>query len=80
MFRFFLIVILCYLLVRFVFGFVIPVVSATLKMRKKMREMQDNANQYNSFQHRGNSTNNRDQSSEKPRSSSGDYIEFEEIK
>ncbi len=45
-----------------------------------MREMQDRTNQYNSFQHPGNSTNNTRPSSEKPKQSSGDYIEFEEVK
>ncbi len=45
-----------------------------------MREMQDHANQYNSFQHSNNSANHTGASSEKPKQSSGDYIEFEEVK
>jgi hypothetical protein len=62
-----------------VFGFLIPVVSAGLKMRRKIREMQNQANSFNQKDQRNFSTTE-NTPQEKPKPSQSDYIEFEEIK
>lgn len=80
MFSYVLVVFLIYLVYRFIVGFVLPILSASKKLREKMQEM----NQQNPS---GN-TNASDGSVKKPgynsttssKPSGKDYIEFEEIK
>lgn len=72
---------LLYILYRFIFGFVIPVISASRKMQERMKDMQGNESNFNPHARDngfGQSSTARKQSSSGP--SSKDYIEFEEIK
>lgn len=69
-------------MVRFIFGFVIPVVRAGLNMRKKMREMQNHMNGFGPTQQQPNNSHNGNTTAHKSdtKASSSDYIDFEEIK
>jgi hypothetical protein len=75
MWNIFFTILLCYLMVRFIFGFVVPVVSTYLKMKNKMKEM-NGFNSTSNDQHK-----NKDKfSSPSNKASKSDYIDFEEIK
>ncbi len=71
-----------YILYRFIFGFVLPILSVSRKMNEKMRDVHGNMNGFNqTTEANGNSTGytgTKKDDSSKP--SSKDYIEFEEIK
>ena len=75
-------IITCYLLYKFIFGFVVPLVSATRQVRTKMKDMQQNVEDFQKAQNAGNSPteNTSGPYSFKPNASKGDYIDFEEIK
>ncbi len=73
MLRYFFLILLCYFGVRFLFGFVIPVVTTALQMRKKMKEMHRATGDETSFA--PNTASNT-----KPTTTKSDYIDFEEIK
>ncbi len=75
--RFFFIFLLCYVAVKFIFGFVIPVVTATLKMRKKMKEMQGFQQESDGNQPESTASFPRHR---KASPSKSDYIDFEEIR
>ena len=77
MWSIFFTILFCYLLVRFVFGFIIPVASAYLKMKKKMGQMNDF---HTSTTQRGEDKTQTQFSSKTPKPSNSDYIDFEEIK
>ncbi len=74
--------IVIYILYRFIFGFVLPILNASRKMRERMRDVHGNMDGYGTGEQETNikkpgfSSNNKDAS----RPSSKDYIEFEEIK
>lgn len=68
-----------YLLYKFLFGFVIPVVLATRNVRAKMRNMGTEANFETSQQDQYQNTSQQKGTSAS-QSKAGDYIDFEEIK
>jgi hypothetical protein len=75
--------ILLYLLYRFVFGFLIPVITASRQMRGKIRQMQEQMkNQYEQQdpQQGYSTTNSATTDSRRTDTSKGDYIDFEEVK
>ena len=82
MFTYILLALIVYILYRFIFGFVLPIISASQKMSEKMREMQGNVPGYSpndegaTIKKPGHTSP--DNTAPKP--SSKDYIEFEEIK
>lgn len=83
MFQFIFWTILLYLLYRFVFGFLIPVISASRQMRGKIRQMQEQMkNQYDQQNpQQGYSSNTSNSSDTKPSGNAkGEYIDFEEVK
>jgi hypothetical protein len=64
-------------MVRFIFGFIIPVASTYLKMKKKMGQMQD----FHNSSSQNHQQKTQSQFSAKPdKVSKSDYIDFEEIK
>ncbi len=84
MLRLIISVILIYGLIRLVFNFIIPLFKATQQMRSQVKEFQDRMNGNTQYQNPYQSANNTGSSTQtqkksKPHSS-GDYIEFEEIK
>lgn len=74
--------ILLYLLYRFIFGFLIPVIGASRQMRIKIRQMQEQMNQRGAGASDINSKADSDSknTSASPKTSRGDYIDFEELK
>jgi hypothetical protein len=82
MFSYIILALIVYLLYRFVFGFLLPVISASRNMQQKLREMQANAQGFSPDEQetkRSNAGFNSSNTST-PKPSSKDYIEFEEIK
>jgi predicted Holliday junction resolvase-like endonuclease len=80
MLQFIIWTIVLYLLFRFIFNFVLPLVSASRQVRMKMREMQE---QMNNRANPGAPVNNSESTSTKSAGSQankGDYIEFEEVR
>ena len=71
-----LLIIGIYLLYRFIFGFVLPVASATRQMNKKMQEFR--RQQENMFAQQQTNTSSQPQTNTK--APAEDYIEFEEVK
>lgn len=73
--------ILIYFLLAFIARVIIPVLMATRNVRSKMKEMDDNMD---NFQSSGHSSSAKDEtfhnSKSKNSSVKGDYIDFEEIK
>lgn len=74
--------IVLYLLFRFIFNFLIPLITATRQIRTKMKDMQGNVQD---FQERNANQPFNDKREQPPQdyktnSSKGDYIDFEEIK
>jgi len=60
---------------------VIPVIMATKNARSKIKEMDDNMNDYQSSGHSSSAKEESfNKSSSKTSSGKGDYIDFEEIK
>ena len=78
MLTYFFLLLLAYFLIRFVIGFVIPFVTAALRIRRKMKEM----NQYQQGGSQPNAYNDASQASHSSQKTSvqKDYIDFEEIK
>jgi len=70
---------LFYILYRFVFGFLVPVIRATQKIKQGFRNMQQQADESTSRQHT-NATDASTGANEKKKEPVGDYIDFEEIK
>ena len=70
---------LAYLVFRLVFNFIIPIYKTTKKVRRTFREMNEQMNR----QHNGNTPHQKQPGTEPQatkKSSSGDYIDFEEVK
>jgi hypothetical protein len=67
-------------LFRFVFGFVIPLLATTRQLRGKMKDMQQNTQNYqtNTSSDFGSNTSSKGQ--KRSASGKGDYIDFEEVK
>lgn len=67
-------------LFRFVFGFVIPLLTTTRQLRSKMKDMQQNEQSFktNTSSDNDNNTHSKEQKRSTP--AKGDYIEFEEVK
>jgi hypothetical protein len=74
--KFILLLIGIYLLYRFIFGFVIPVASATKQMSRKMQEFQQQ--QQNNYQQQQSTYN--PAANKNPKPGADDYIEFEDVK
>ena len=74
-------IILTFLLYKFVFNFLIPVIAASRKVRTAMKDMRERAGQ---FENQGRPINPdqplHSKSTTKGTSNTGDYIDFEEIK
>ena len=70
-----------YLLFRFVFNFLIPVIRASRHMRRQMRNFQEKMNQANQQSPFGETVNHYN-SNPNPgsKAKSGDYIDFEEVR
>ena len=79
MFRFLLYFFLIYLGYQFIFNFLIPIFKTTQQVRRNVRAMHDQVNDFANTQQSGASskTKSPDKSSKE---SIGDYIDFEEIK
>ena len=73
----FLIVIVFYLLYRFVFNFLVPVVKTTRHVRQQFRNMQNAAGEQPEQQSQPKSWQERRSS---PKGPAEDYIEFEDVK
>ena len=80
MLKYLLIFFACYLLVRFIFGFVIPVLKAGITVRKKMKEMHSQMEGYQNTETSSSSINTSEGRKSSAKASSSDYIDFEEIK
>ncbi len=78
----FFLAIVLYLLYRFVFNFLLPVVRTTRQVREQFRNMQEGMGQQNSFssneQVQQQEPRNQERAGGKP--PAGDYIDFEEVK
>ena len=73
----FFIVIVFYLLYRFVFNFLVPVVKTTRHVRQQFRNMQGATGEQGPRQPQPNNWQERHSS---PKGPAEDYIEFEEVK
>jgi hypothetical protein len=69
--------IVAYLLYRFVFNFLLPIVRATHQVRQQFRKMQGGAN---GFESAGHQHPNPQQKPAQQKPPADDYIDFEEIK
>lgn len=71
--------ILLYLLYKFVFELVLPVGKATLQVKSKLKEMQEQqAAQQQQYQQQAQAAEK--QQAKRPATKGADYIEFEEVK
>lgn len=71
---------LIYLLYNIIFGFFVPVYKTTRQVKKGFRDMKNHMNDYaNSRQHEKDQPNKTGHNSSSQKST-GDYIDFEEIK
>jgi len=69
-----------YVLMRFVFGFVVPLISTGKQIRTKMKDAQQHMHD---FQSSNNAQTNNSNTTKQPNNSTtsmGEYIDFEEIK
>lgn len=80
MFSYVLVVFLIYLVYRFVVGFVLPILSASKKLREKMQDMNQQKPSDNTNGSDGPAKKPGFNTTTSPKPSSKDYIEFEEIK
>ena len=80
MFSYVLVVFLIYLVYRFVVGFVLPIYSASKKLREKMQDMNQPFPPSNSNGSDGPAKKPGYSSNTSSKPSNKDYIEFEEIK
>ena len=69
--------IVIYLLFRFIFNFVVPVIRVGRQMRRQMNDFQQTM--HSQQQPQGNYSDQKD-AEQKPRKRSEDYIDFEEVK
>ncbi len=69
-----------FLLFRFVFGFVIPLLTTTRQLRSKMKDMQQNARNFKTNTSSDYNSNTREKEQKRSTPAKGDYIEFEEVK
>ena len=69
--------IVIYLLFRFIFNFVVPVIRVGRQMRRQMNDFHQNM--HSQQQPQGNYSDQKD-AEQKPRKRSEDYIDFEEVK
>jgi Sec-independent protein translocase protein TatA len=76
-FRVLLWVLLAYFIYRFVFDFLVPLLTATRRFKKQVREFQNRAQQQQDPLQQQSSA---DRQSTKPPEKAGDYIDFEELK
>lgn len=78
----FLLVITFYLLYRFVFNFLVPVVRTTRHVKQQFRNMQDAAGDQPRQEPRGwaQSASGAQQRHSSTKGAAGDYIDFEEIR
>lgn len=74
--RILLFALLAYFLYKFVFGFLIPVIRVSSRMKRQVREFQRQANS----QFENSQKDNISQKPTPPPQKAGDYIDFEEIK
>lgn len=74
--RILLFALLAYFLYKFVFGFLIPVIRVSSRMKRQVREFQRQANS----QFENSQKDNIKQEKTPPQEKAGDYIDFEEIK
>lgn len=81
MFKYIIWAIILYLLIRFVFNFLLPVIRASMQMRQQMKAFQDKMNQQNQFTNEESRQYNGNGSTKQPdKSKASDYIDFEEVK
>ena len=78
----FLLVIVFYILYRFIFNFLLPVVKTTRHVRQQFRNMQEGMSGQQGQQPGGRNQNpsGAQERHSSPKGPAGDYIEFEEIK
>ena len=75
MLRYIILMLIIYGLYRLIFNFIIPVIKVSNKMRKQVREFQNNMHNPN------NDAETAQQSTPKTKQKTkGDYIDFEEVK
>jgi hypothetical protein len=74
--RILLFALLAYFLYKFVFGFLVPVIRVSSRMKRQVREFQRQANS----QFENSQKDNISQKQTPPQEKAGDYIDFEEIK
>lgn len=79
MFKYIIWAIILYLLIRFVFNFLIPVIRASMQMRQQMKAFQDKMNQQNQFTNEESRQYN-GSPKQQNKSKTSDYIDFEEVK
>ncbi|HXO73794.1 MAG TPA: hypothetical protein VN824_01165 [Puia sp.] len=77
----FFLAIVLYLLYRFVFNFLLPVVRTTRQVRQQFRNMQEGMGEQQSF-NGGERVQSQQKQQQRPaqKPPAGDYIDFEEIK
>ncbi len=78
LFSYLIILLVSYFVLRFVFGFIIPLVAAGLNVKRKVKEMKDQMNGYNGTQQAESKSHT--QSAKSTKVPTSDYIDFEEIK
>jgi hypothetical protein len=66
-----------YLLYKFIFDFLVPVVKTTQQVKKGFQQMQNQMNQFQQQQTAAADTKSADTS---PKETAGEYIDFEEVK
>lgn len=74
--RILLFALLAYFLYKFVFGFLVPVIRVSSRMKRQVREFQRQAN--SQFENSQKDNNSQKQTPQQEKA--GDYIDFEEIK
>jgi hypothetical protein len=69
-----------YLLFRFVFGFLVPLITTTKQIRSKMKDVHQNMQDFQQSGQTNNSYSTTANTQTKSNTAKGDYIDFEEIK
>lgn len=81
--RILLYILLAYFLYKFVFGFVVPLLKMTWRVRSQVKEFQRRQQQQQQDPLQNNTTSGQKTASNNgtaPKSKSGEYIDFEEVK
>jgi hypothetical protein len=65
---------------RFVFGFVVPLITTTRQIRSKMKDVHQNMQDFQQTSQTNSSYNTTPNTQTKSNAAKGDYIDFEEIK